>query len=180
MLVYTVQPKEIIDQIDNLKPNESLLVDNSKINFKDENNFIIAYKYMRFEMNKKLNTNYASYPWWAFIDKPTIHEIKKGFTSCKTPYLITLDIPDEKLVLSDFQEWHSPLMNVCCFKTEEEMNEKWDELEKLKTTDIFKYFEIMTDSWQQIFDISNTPARDIQATFFEIQKKKIVSIKKCY
>lgn len=135
-----------------------------------------AYKWLVSEMNNKLKSNITeTYPVWAWYKygkkkRPDLREsgyAKRGTTL----YLFELEIPDNEVILTDFDYWHYVLNNVALIP---DLDEFYTNEEKL-------------ESWKNIFDLNfrlyddcddEKFPRYVQATFWEIKKENVVSIKK--
>lgn len=93
---------------------------------------------------------------------------------------LEIDIPDDKVLLSDFETWHVPLNHGLMSDTEEE-----DAAQEA-------YYNSLTDeqkkayrdwNWEQVFDV--TPFENdwvrrgswVQATFWELRKEQIRKVR---
>lgn len=84
---------------------------------------------------------------------------------------ITAEIPDERVLLSDFDMWHHVLNHWCIARTKREETDDEDRIVK---------------SWELVFDLktqhwcANLKRRNrwIQATFWELRKEWVVSARK--
>lgn len=98
---------------------------------------IEAYKWLIEQMDKRLGIK-GSYPIWVWTKKPKLRE--KGLMEKGTPSVcIKLEIPDEIVLLSDFDAWHCVLNDWFCSLSE---NEPTSDNEVLKRK-----------SWENIFDL---------------------------
>ena len=86
---------------------------------------------------------------------------------------MTLDIPEDKIVLTDFDAWHGVMMNtyVSAAATEEEYNAVEEFLEDLDEEELEG---AIRDSWDNVFLTDRVETeylvrgRYVQATFWEI------------
>ncbi len=87
-----------------------------------------------------------------------------------------IDIPDEQVVLSDFDAWSIILLHGLLTETKEEddlLNQKYESLSP------DEQLQMMHENWNRVFDLSpvhNTWARrgeTIQATFWELKRENV-------
>ena len=95
---------------------------------------------------------------------------------------IELEVPDEEIVLSDFDAWHFVLNDFCnpqC--SSEEEYEQWEKYYDSLSTEEQKKARV--ESWNEIFDITphenewNRNGEYIQATFWEIKPEYVVDVR---
>ena len=154
----------------------------------DISNFQNAYQWMIEQMKERtgMPPDEVSYPVWAWYlrdwkhKKPDLRE--SGYAERGTEMVcLTIEIPKESVLLSDFDAWHF-VLNQWYFprvKTEEEWDEKqtWFESLTKKQRD-----QVMKESWNQIFDITpcneewDVMGRYVQATFWELKKEQIKKV----
>lgn len=167
MKLWSIQNEE---QFQNYKNTGTINGDPEKAMFPK------AYEWLFSEMNNKLGTNVTeTYPVWAWYKygkkkRPDLREgghAKRGTTL----YLFELEIPDDEVILTDFEYWHYVLNNSALIQ----------DLEKFYTN------EEKLESWQNIFDLDfrlygdeddEKFPRYVQATFWEIKKENVLSIRK--
>lgn len=147
-----------------------------------------SYDWLVSEMIKKIGNppDGVHYPLWAWhtLDgkrkKPDLRMggyAKRG----EKQILIEFEIPDDKVVLTDFAAWHY-VLNDLWFDdpvddNDWEENQKWfDKLPQAEQQ------QLKIQSWQKVFDISSNNkflqrGYDIQATFWELKKEWIVSVR---
>jgi len=182
MSVWTVQPESIYKQIIAGKT-----VDAEPLTHKGS--FIYdwpwgekAYGWMKQEMEKRIGPSPASpYPFWAWVIEDGKHkkpDMRTSMFRVKTnepTYLLEFRIPEDQLLLSDFDSWHFVLNDIPSYDENEELD--WDESDKQfsqlppKEQQAFK-----EKSWEKIFD-PNDPGNDwkyVQATFWQLKSEEFV------
>lgn len=126
MLLWTIQHETIYKAL--LK--SGFFVPDSTHGFMEED-FQHAYDWLCGQMRLRLpNTpENAKYPIWAWYQwegtrkRPDMRTSHKVLSPSGTPIvLLTLEVPDEEVLLSDFDMWHSTLGNHYLALTEEEDN----------------------------------------------------------
>ena len=93
---------------------------------------------------------------------------------------IELEIPDDQVLLSDFDNWHCVLGRWAITDSEEEAEKIHDYFDHvdLETENAFLH-----ENWQRVFDItpSNTDwirrGENVQATFWELKKEYVRSVR---
>lgn len=176
MRLYTVQPKEVFEQ---LKEKGIFRCDKTKSEYLDETDhtndgFINGYNWLVKIMNERMqNPNQVEYPIWAWYRRdgsneyPDLNSIGLGYD--KPAVMIEIEIPDEEVLLSDFDLWHSVLNRD--FIYDEELTD-WD-------NDILVPIgETLEESWLEIFKIENS--KYVQATFWELKLENIISVEEFF
>ena len=166
MKLWTIQTPDVYEKI--LKEGK-YFCDEKKANLLESDEFRNAYNWLSKKMVQKIGHSKVKYPVWGWycIDgknkKPDLRLSGYGERG-KELVCLEIEIPDEKVVLSDYDLWHFVLNDIYLFDDDEEL----DDLE-----DITK--EEKEKSWDKIFvDESNIEANSyIQATFFELRKENI-------
>jgi hypothetical protein len=183
MVLWTIQPVEVYKQIkrDGYYKFNSALAEN----YKDFKN---SYDWLERQMNiRGINKNnceeglvWAWYKWNGIRKNPDLKE--SGFAeSGEKMVCMEIDIPDNRVLLSDFDAWHYVLND---WWIDDSTNEKeWDENHKwLDTLRYAKQREIREKSWQKIFDIEELDTEwvkkgfYVQATFYGLELKDIKKI----
>ena len=118
---------------------------------------------------------YPVWAWhtWDFERKAPDPEDPSFLRRDSEKVLLTLDIPEDKIVLTDFDAWHGVMMNtyVSAAATEEEYNAVEEFLEDLDEEELER---AIRDSWDNVFltDRVETEClvrgRYVQGTFWEI------------
>lgn len=179
MRFYTIQPKAIVTMLRN---QQTFFCEKDKCAFQEEP-FQKAYAWMRTQMIRKLGVPEKSdaYPIWLYY----LWDKENNYTPDEESdfdYLITLEIPEERVLLSDFDLWHDVLNNMFCGveRNEEEYDKNREYLDSLSHEERQKKIEA---SWQNIFDI--TPFHNdfisignyVQGCTWCIRPEDIISIK---
>lgn len=183
MRLYTIQPIEVVNELKNkgyFKCNYNLST------FKNDNEFYEAYCWMSKKMKEKIGeVKGIDFPIWAW----RIYEGKVGYPAkdeyqdtYKTEYkIIECEIPDDKVVLSDFDNWHYVIgkwwLDDSNNEDEYNKNRKW--FEKLTQEEQSKIIE---KSWDKIFKVDRFENEWIrrgiyvQATFWELKIEDVINI----
>jgi len=193
MRVWTFQPPEVYEK---LKKEKSLFENQDLISMiHDENgNLDIenkrAYDYMATQMKLRVKeaNKKVEYPWWAWYkmdgknQKPDLR--KNEFRFSKDMICIELEIPEEKILLSDEEFWYAPLNNqpIILERDDPKWDEKYDWYHSLPKEIKQKEIE---KTWSICFDL-NIDIKDrelyssgkwIQATFWELRLDEVISIR---
>lgn len=152
-----------------------------------ESYFLPSYDWLsKYLEEKDAKPNGVSYPIWAWYrrdgkeKKPDLRS--SGYeTSGVKCVCIELEIPDEKVLLSDFDLWNYVLNN--WWLDDSKSEEEYDKL--YEWFDVLPYEErerMKRESWKKIFDI--TPERSdwyckgeyVQAIFWELKREYVKKI----
>lgn len=169
MLLWTIQHKNAYET---LLETGTLRADEMNLFCKDD--FLYAYQWISEQMEKHIGLpeagiHYCIWAWyqWEGVRKCLDMRSHRRWTEKGTPIvLLTIDVPDEFVLLSDFDIWHCVLNNSYL-----PLSEK-DEIENPTTS-------VKLESWNKIFQIDiqtdywNTP-RSTQATFWELKKEWVL------
>jgi len=155
-----------------------------------ESNFRAAYDWLAAQMKLRVGKppKGVSYPIWAWYlldGKPAKADLRRTeFNNYRGEnYILTIEVPDKQVLLSDEEIWHFVLNNWFFSEAENEAdcdksNAWFDALlsnEKQKAKQ---------ESWEKIFDV--TPFENdwyrcgcyVQATFWELRKEQVITAKK--
>lgn len=192
MKLWTIQPKLIHDK---LMKDKCIYYSNKQ--HVDED-FIDGYEWLISEMEKRVGKKPFEdcYPVWAWYQYNSIKSAKPDLRrSAHLPegtegVRLTIEKPDNEVLLSDFDLWHNPL----CYKgfignSEEETLTFYKELEdkglgRVPFEDLPSEIKVkIQNSWEKIFDMDYDceyhtypkNLKSIQATFWQL---KIVEVKK--
>lgn len=177
MKLYSLQPKKVIDEINK---KGYFICDNKKSEYLIDDpgqKFNNAYNWLIDQMNKKIenpeNIKFPVWAWYKIDGKNELPNFNESLLNYSDNYLIEIEIPDNEVVLSDYNHWHMPLNDI--FANMEENDEKWEEINEWY--DNLPYEErtkIKYDSWNVVFNVEN--AKYVQATFWKLNKENIVNI----
>lgn len=214
MLLYTFQDETITKQIENMNNNEALWVDFQKTNlYKQANGNLgmieqqfTAYKYMADKLAEKTGIkatlkgkNISPLPWWAWYkvdgkeQKPSMEYSMGGWNSpfeYSKQCLITLNVPEEIVLLSDINAFYSCLRGEPCFDylSEKEEKKAWADYEKkirmlTKThnkEDAEKLYAYTESTWENIFIVDGSrrlrEVKDIPLPFKIVEKHDIQAV----
>lgn len=179
MILWTIQPKEVFDLI---QREGVYRCDIHKSGFEDFAD--MQYSWMVSQMKKRIGPppEGVSYPVWAWYQwredrkKP---DLRWERCNCGRKgekfYRLEIEIPDEQVLLSDFDNWHVPLNNALF--TDSDDDEEYDDEEYDK---MHKFYESLspeeqetmrTKNWEKVFDIK--PGTCTQGPFWELRKEQI-------
>lgn len=185
MILWTIQPVKIMDLF--VFDNDEYVCDSwQSENFDDFKN---AYLWMVNEMDKRNipHPEGVSLPLWAWYTrngkhkKPDLRNSDYGTRGTKA-VCIEFEIPDDEVLLSDFDAWHYVLNNTWFDnsrnESEWEILHEWYDLLDSETRE-----KVKVESWQKIFDVSPEKTKwfskgeFIQATFWELRKDMIRDVR---
>ena len=184
MLLWTIQPEEVFDEIQN---NGVYRCDINKSGMKDFAD--LQYDWMVSQMKKRIGPppEGVTYPVWAYYrwsytkKRPDLRAVRWywGQKGDKF-YRLEIEIPDDEVLLSDFDGWAWQVLNSWLFSDTEEEDKKIEKFyESLSPDEQKKY---LLKNWERVFDISPldngwTRRGDrIQATFWELRKEHILKV----
>ena len=184
MRLWTIQPVCVVDTLN----SEGVFRCNTNLseNYKD---FHDAYLWLANEMDKRniLHPKDLKLPLWAWHTRNWEHKKPDFRTSglgCRGERYacIEFEIPDNDVLLSDYENWHYVLNK--CWLDNSKNEDDWDRLhEWFDRLPYNRQEKLMVESWQKIFDV--TPYHDdwisrgayIQATFWELRKDMVRNVK---
>ena len=175
MRLWTIQPVSVLNE---LNEKGYFICAPEKAGNISDGSFTPAYKWMVSEMEKKVGArpSEVSYPVWAWHTTDWKHkkpDLRRNYYAKKgeTCVCLEIEVPDEEVVLSDFNCWHDILSMRYSDNSmnEEEWEKEMEWFEKLPASE--KEVE-MRKSWNKIFDIApfkndwTERGRFVQATFW--------------
>lgn len=207
MELWTLQHPDVYDE---LMKKGSFIVDPSRImcpEFEDDafNHENLAYNWLIERMDERLpkRPDSATYPIWAWYKQRDRNDGKPDMRSRAhaepgSPLVrMRLEVPDELVLLSDFEEWNGILMYCHLSKTEkdsDDFRQRWKsagiEYQQLGNFDVTSpeleaFRKEIVDSWELALDVT-TPRdeqwhgpeeeRWIQATFWELEPEYVKSV----
>ena len=128
MVVWSIQPVAVYEK---LMEDGVYRCDPEKIEFFDDENFRRCYDWLVSKMEEKIGKrpDGVTYPVWAWLKKgernrPDLrHERWNCGRKGERFVCMEIEIPDEKVVLSDFDTWSTMLSNSLVSWSEEEDHE---------------------------------------------------------
>lgn len=198
MRIVTYQPINFVSEL--IRQGDYITADTDKVDTelkKLSKDFEKAYNWMCIQMHHRVGhpPKDVKYPIWGWrvydgLDMDTEEGITASAYSARlndgSPLLfqIILDIPEEKLLLSDVELWHFPLngwpiIPMCSQRGDNALTMILKDASS-KVCDQFT-----EESWKWIFEIGrgsaymvgDTPGHYVQATFWEIKPEYVVKIK---
>lgn len=181
MIVWTIQPYKIYQEIldsDSFYCNPKL-----SINLKDDVDFLRAYHWIIRQMIKRIGPSKESnaYPIWAWYRSHDYKHQRPDFRWVKDypdEVCMELEIPEEEILLSDFQGWHFVLND--WYYSDAMNQDEWDSKDKWFNELPAKKQQLVKEkSWQRIFDVTprhgewDANGKSVQACFWSIEKKYI-------
>ena len=183
MKLWTIQPEKVFEEIQTKGFYHCDIEQTSK-------NWLMQYDWLVSQMKKRIGLppSGVKYPVWAWKrwrkDRvmPDLR-FERWNCGCKGDkfFRLELEIPDEKVLLSDFDAWGIILNEGLLSETEAEC-EELRRIYKLLSPD--KQKEMRNKNWQGVFDITAFEndwcerGYSVQATFWELRKEQIRKVKK--
>lgn len=134
--------------------------------------FLEEYNWMMEQMKKRLVNYNGEYPIWLWIKKPDMRSTGH-FVSNTMCVRLTIDLGDEDVLVSDFDDWHSVLNDGFCADNEREYDDYY--LGKLKMS--------KEESWERIFELNRNrdpewhgTRRDLQGVTGRVELSKVVRV----
>ncbi len=186
MKLWTVQPKSALEQI---SQNKTYRCDEQlSYNLSKKNSLKKQYTWLIHKMEERIGkrpegVEYPIWAWhtWEFERTCPNTESASFLKRNEDKVLLTLNVPDDQVVLTDFDAWQ--LVMSGSYLTNEIDEEKLDELEtKLSELDENALLKEIEKSWDLVFDTTKIDhpllqrGKFIQATFWEIREDMIESI----
>jgi len=183
MILWTIQPEEVYELIQNTGVyhcdfSRSMLSDMS-----------LQYNWLVEQMKKRIGDppTGVTYPVWAWYcwegarKKPDLRRERWG-NGVKGDRFVCLeiDIPDEKVLLSDFDAWSIILLSGLLSVSEKEDDELQATYDALTPEDQWK---MMSKNWEDVFNLKEIDndwvhrGNSIQATFWELRKEQICKVR---
>ena len=185
MILWTMQPIEIWNII---QDTGVYRCDPEKSSMQDIQ-FVEKYEWLIEQMKKRIGPppDGVTYPVWAWYiqngkhKKPDLRSERWGYGPGDEEYVcIEFEVPDDHVLLSDFDVWLIILNNGLISETEEEDTRQEKYWESLSPEDQKAYED---KNWERVFDI--TPLNNhwirrgdwVQATLWELRKESVRSVR---
>lgn len=180
MIVWTVQPWSVWiqlkthDTINTVINNSDLLDLKHKYSNLPSANELRAYQWMIKQMSVRISPspNSAMYPYWCWHTWNGQHKLfLKEHRYYNNQAVIELDIPDSKILLSDFDKWNFALNNWFLPSSIDDENvfEKENKEFERKPSQSAK-----EASWEHIFDVTGSDF--VQGCFWQLKYDKVVKV----
>ncbi|MCP1110910.1 DUF3841 domain-containing protein [Ohessyouella blattaphilus] len=188
MMLWTIQPKEVWEKgfVDGVFRCDS---DHPEIGIDRYEQFLDAYEWIAEEMMKWIGPapKGVKYPIWAYHTWDGKHkkpDLRQRQTAPGTECVcLTIEIPDEQVLLSDFDLWHLVLGKHYISELPLETDEDYDKEDAwLESLDTDTRDRVTRDSWSNIFDVVpgtkhvNSDGDYIQAVFWELRKEQVKKV----
>lgn len=171
MRLWTIQSK---DAFNKMQKTGLLRADEEHLLFAGD--LKDSYLWMSDQMSKRIGPPpsgvrfpvWAWYQWEGIRKRPDMRHHCRGSNKEEEIVLLTIEVPDDQVLLSDFDYWHL-VLNDCEMIYPFDFDKKYSEEEKKK-------------SWEQIFDYQCTFEREehndlsTQATMWEIKKEWVIKV----
>ena len=182
MTLWTIQP---IGVYENLIETGRYICDINKSGMSD---LRCAYDWLVEQMISKIGAppEGVKYPVWAWYKdgekyKPDLRQARFAYGKKGEKFAcIEIEIPDDMVVLSDFDDWHMILNDDLISFTEVECDQLQEEYDLLSESDKLK---MKYDNWQRVFNVDflenewTRRGEYIQATFWELRKDQIKGVR---
>lgn len=188
MKLWTMQPASLLNEIEK---NGVFRCDESKsFNLTKENSLKPQYNWLINQMEQKIGkrpdgVKFPIWAWhtWEFKRQMPDPDSAAFLKRDGDRVFLTIDIPEEKVVLTDFDAWQNVMTDgfVSAATNEREYDR---EAELLDTTDDTELAKLIQKSWQNVFIVDKvdneflTRGKYIQATFWEIIPEYIIDVQK--
>ena len=192
MRLWTIQGIEIYEQL--VRDGVTYC---TKPSFGDVEVFMYAYHWMAEQMRKRIGEppiEGIEYPLWAWYQYDSATKNKpprspKDVSESLSAYM-EIEIPEDEVLLSDFNSWHAPL-NQAPLNNWKRIWKKIDLQDKIagRSLDFLEYSQDLRneieESWEAVFDLDlrekgisckHKRNRSIQATFWALYPENIVSV----
>ena len=179
MVLWTIQPEDVYN---NILETGVYSCDLSLSCMKEHKN---EYTWLTNQMEERIGPRLkgVDYPVWAQHThegrrkRPDLRRARWGYGwKGEKFYCLEIDVPDDKVLLSDFDSWSVILLGGLLSETEEEDEKLEREYASLPSD---KKWEMMSENWEKVFDISPLDngyvqrGDTIQATFWELRREYI-------
>ena len=185
MILWTMQPIEVWNIIQDTGVYHCDPVKSTMLKLE----LVEEYEWLIRQMKKRIGLppKGVAYPVWAWYAqngkhrKPDLRSERWGYGLGNKQYAcIEFEIPDDLVLLSDFDVWHIVLNNGLISETEEEDTRQEAYFESLSPEAQKEYRE---ENWERVFDV--TPFNNhwitrgdwVQATVWELRKEMIRGVR---
>jgi hypothetical protein len=187
MIFVTVQDKAAYDD---LRATGVLRCNEKLAEWLEDDEFRRSYGWLVEQMKRRIGDppDGVTYPIWAWhtlSGKPAKVDLRRTeFNNYHGEnYILTVEIPNEQVLLSDEENWHYVLNNWYLSEdnneAEHEQTERW-----FNSLSPSEQLEVKRKSWKRIFDV--TPFENewrrrgsfVQATFWELRIEQVISAKR--
>ena len=178
MTLWTMQPVSVYEEI---KEHGVYRADAKKITTPE---FLKAYDWLCDKLAEKCprlcNVQYPVWAWYKFNGKHKKPDLRHSCYGVHGQEMAAMEVevPDDQVLLSDFELWHSVLNKAYLAMTESEYSEFYETIALRTNTENQMVKE---KSWNNIFNIPDEPYEDdwirygayVQAIFWELKAEYI-------
>lgn len=159
MIVWSIQSYEVYKQLFTKKiytcdPSKSVnLINERQLNSHDFKN---AYSWIAEQMARKIGSppKGVKFPVWVWYKQNYAHRHPdfRSYWEYDEQVCLELNIPEEQLLLSDFDNWHFVLNNL--YLNDAESYEEWSEKDRwFDNLSLMDQKRVKEHSWQHIFNV---------------------------
>ena len=184
MILWTIQPLEVWKE---LNEKGYYVCDTKRAPCIIDGSFVDAYEWLVTVMNERCKKpSGVECPVWAWHTTNWEHKKPDLRKSCygkkgEKCVCLEIEIPDDEVILSDFEEWHRVLNDSYCDSSlsEEEWEKELKWFDNLPRDDREK---VKRESWMNIFDVTpfenewTVRGRYIQATFWRLNLNNVKKV----
>lgn len=183
MILWTIQPEAVFNLIQQKGVYRCDLTKSGMEDYAEP-----QYNWLVAQMKKRISPppEGVSYPVWAYYRwsrtkmKPDLRAIR-WFWGLKNNKFVRLEIeiPDDEVLLSDFDGWAGIILNNGLLSNTEEEDKELNGIYASLSENMQKEFR--AKNWERVFDISYfendwiSRGETIQATFWELKKEQVRS-----
>lgn len=192
MIVWTIQTVDVYEKLLKEKVLYTNINLSSLYHMEDigvaDNPFQKGYDWLAKRMEEKIGRpEKATYPWWAWYKREMKHQrpdLREAGYGNRGEQLvcIELDIPDDEVVLSDFDLWWFCISD--CWVSDATSDKEWDERDAwFDSLSKEEQERLKLQSWETIFDTNldirpwHERGKWVQATFWELRLSDVRDVK---
>ncbi|MBO5180041.1 MAG: DUF3841 domain-containing protein [Clostridia bacterium] len=186
MRLWTVQPVEVWKL---LQENGRYVCDKTKSECLSDLTFVESYDWLVKEMEDRIgardeDVEYPVWAWHTFDGKNDELDLdKESYVSAgEEAVCLEIEIPDNEVVLTDFNNWHCVLNNSYCASALSE--EEWEsEMKWFDSLERDEKKKVKEESWRRIFDITRIVndfvenGMYVQATFWSLKLENVKKVR---
>ena len=192
MRLWTTQGIEIYNQL-----QREGIAYCTKPSLGDDAKFVYSYHWMAEQMRRRIGEppveglEFPLWAWYQYVSAKKRQPPRRPlYIPEGTSAYMEIEIPDNRVLLSDFNCWHA-VLNQCALADWKRIDKKTDPLDKAagRYLDFMEYpleiREEIVKSWEAVFDLNRRDKdvgrthrrnRSIQATFWALLPEDVVSV----
>ena len=175
MLVWSIRTPVEVEQL----LNTGVLRTDTK---KMDQDFLRDYNWMSQQLTQRVEVAPpdVTYPIWVWVhyyhtqkSRPDLRRLKRTWSSVKgKPFvLLTLDIPNELILMSSFDAWHAVLNNHP-YTSKDEEYEYFEQV--LPTLPPEEAEQLKQQTWQRIFEFTSDEC--VQGVVWELRREWLIKV----